>query len=822
MLAGESAVHLQTSTGSHMLMNLAKTLVFSQRGHSMAPTNTQLVAVDEGSADAPGGPAPPPCPLCDAILAHFAPPRDINHCALELDLASLDRDCPHNAWLKTSRGPSSVGESGRRPHELLKIRLERDFPGASALNLWVQYGDRSRAYGLALNRAELIRRHDAEDHPGTARVLDPAWIDLDIVRGWKARCPQDHGSKCDVVRIPGTNLIRPQWLIDVEQSCIVPGSSIDLEQADGAEPRYLALSYTWGVVADAFRTCRGNLAQVRTRGALLHPEVARCIPATVRDAIGLTRELGERYLWVDSLCIVQDDEQTLLHELGQMHRIYSSAFLTIVAKDGLDASAGLRGIRGVSVLPRESAQAILPLCNGEQLSQIYLKQLETSSTRSYDRRAWTLQEEMFARRRLVFTDGYVEWECPRASWREYFYLDLPEEQRFDPVLTSFDALSGEWMAAGLPNSTRLSELVSCFNSRVLTNEADCLSAFSGLQTALGHIYIGGLLFGLPEFFFDIYLFWDIYKFDWEDTRRRAPRQVDKATGNQGSAPPCFMPSWSWMGWHGLVRLPKDHELSGGYRTEGYLEPLAEWCVMPRPKAFGQKRRIRSEWHLYHQMAQRGDLTFKLEAAGWFLPSNPEEETTGTSGTHCPNRYHRKYTHSLPSGVTYKFNYPFPTMDATTTPAIREQFHYLVAEVHIAEFELTSRTLRGYSNNVIQDTAGNVVGSLTPKGGTGIPGGDGLPTGLKMGAVRLVAVVRGWISLGDFATDLARACAAEVEAAPDYTKADALCSHRRKKECYYVLCVERGADGVYSRTGSGFVLAEAWRNAEKEAVEVVLA
>jgi hypothetical protein len=66
------------------------------------------------------------------------------------------------------------------------------------------------------------------------------------------------------------------------------------------------------------------------------------------DSIGLVPLLEERYLWIDALCIVQDDDNVKLEELKRMAAIYASSILTIIAGDGLDAHHGLRGIRGFS------------------------------------------------------------------------------------------------------------------------------------------------------------------------------------------------------------------------------------------------------------------------------------------------------------------------------------------------------------------------------------------------------------------------------------------------------------------------------------------
>ena len=60
----------------------------------------------------------------------------------------------------------------------------------------------------------------------------------------------------------------------------------------------------------------------------------------------LCRELGERYLWVDTVCIVQDDPETRGHMIANMTAIYAGAIFTIFAADGEHADYGLRGLPG--------------------------------------------------------------------------------------------------------------------------------------------------------------------------------------------------------------------------------------------------------------------------------------------------------------------------------------------------------------------------------------------------------------------------------------------------------------------------------------------
>ncbi|KAH9214732.1 heterokaryon incompatibility protein-domain-containing protein, partial [Leptodontidium sp. 2 PMI_412] len=120
---------------------------------------------------------------------------------------------------------------------------------------------------------------------------------------------------------------------------------IDLENMSiGPAPencRYCALSYVWGKVSETWLTLvRENVASLSLKNAL----IGMPLPQTVKDAMKLCVELGERHLWVDSLCIVQDDPVFQKQQIDIMDTIYAAATFTIVAAAGNHANAGLPGI----------------------------------------------------------------------------------------------------------------------------------------------------------------------------------------------------------------------------------------------------------------------------------------------------------------------------------------------------------------------------------------------------------------------------------------------------------------------------------------------
>ena len=150
------------------------------------------------------------------------------------------------------------------------------------------------------------------------------WVDIAEIRRWLDHCDEHHSGHCQFSsRGEEIFVHRPRWLIDVHRLCLVE-----------AEPRqqYVALSYVWGT-GSAFRTLRQNLARLQQEGSLNGSSSSAAdeassdkvvsasdaqLPKTIRDVIALTRQIGESFLWVDSLCIVQDDYEEKEEHLSYM------------------------------------------------------------------------------------------------------------------------------------------------------------------------------------------------------------------------------------------------------------------------------------------------------------------------------------------------------------------------------------------------------------------------------------------------------------------------------------------------------------------------
>ena len=172
-------------------------------------------------------------------------------------------------------------------------------------------------------------------------------IDWGMVRNWLNICRIQHGSACDESKMMEYQIKDPAKeipyfrLIDVVDNCIIPAPR-------GA--KYVALSYVWGRIdpTKILRSLLSNYKDLEQPGVLLRRENLDRMPITIQDAMQAVRELKLRYLWVDSLCIIQDDAApggSKMSSISKMDIVYGAAYLTIWAATGSDANAGLPGLR---------------------------------------------------------------------------------------------------------------------------------------------------------------------------------------------------------------------------------------------------------------------------------------------------------------------------------------------------------------------------------------------------------------------------------------------------------------------------------------------
>ncbi|KAF2472799.1 HET-domain-containing protein [Lindgomyces ingoldianus] len=301
-------------------------------------------------------------------------------------------------------------------------------------------------------------------------------------------------------------------LIDTQKSCIVGPFQGE---------RYVALSYTWGKI-DPLVLKRDNEVILRQEGAFV--ALKEKVPTTIQDAISLCRMLGEQYLWVDSLCIMQDTVDKH-DQIQQMDRIYRNAALTIVAAAGRDANAGLPGISSL----RDVRQRIVDI-NGLRLANLlpYLSNAVVASV--WETRGWTFQESALSLRKLMFTPAQVYYHCQHGDCSEDVHGDLHSSLRLAPGGSSIPMRLN---IDNVSNWTIYRNIVAKYCTRELSYESDAINAFSGIAAFLSESIFAGcsLVMGIPVCSLEVGLM-------WQPTSRLRRRSS------------AMFPSWSWVGWSG--------------------------------------------------------------------------------------------------------------------------------------------------------------------------------------------------------------------------------------------------------------------------------
>ncbi|PNP59166.1 hypothetical protein THARTR1_01414 [Trichoderma harzianum] len=242
-----------------------------------------------------------------------------------------------------------------------------------------------------------------DDRLQCAQFVSTDSIDLGLCSKWLRDCEMQHLPYCrglgqEIDKLPLPQKFR---LVDTIDDCIILAPP---------DCRYIALSYVWG--QSAILKLNGDNAEKFVRPGSLTRHMAD-LPKTIQDAIHVVRSMGERYLWVDSLCIIPESPQRE-EQIANMDSIYGAAVLTIVAACGSDANAGLRGVRKGSRIFSQSAATIW-----HDLTLVAAASPGDIAESIWATRGWTYQEQLLSQRLLVFTtEGQVVWQCASSHLLE--------------------------------------------------------------------------------------------------------------------------------------------------------------------------------------------------------------------------------------------------------------------------------------------------------------------------------------------------------------------------------------------------------------------
>ncbi|KAI0444698.1 heterokaryon incompatibility protein-domain-containing protein [Xylaria telfairii] len=345
-------------------------------------------------------------------------------------------------------------------------------------------------------------------------------------------------------------------LIDCQDRRII--NALDV----GSDSRvlYVALSYVWGGRAD-----------VST--ALDRHALPATLSPVVEDSIQVTLMLGYRYLWVDKYCVDNQNKDTKRKQLMHMDSVYMNAELTIVAAAGPDESYGLPSLSKKRPFRQFSFQgdsftltSTLPLPHHAIVNS------------HWSTRGWTYQEAILSRRRLVFTDDQLYFECASMNCCESLDIAFDEEtsglglgsqKLIRPSLFGFVVLKLSNPTCEAQRLSNLFTYVYCaeqYSQRTLTFDDDSLTAFSGIIRMLesnNSSFPVRHIWGIPFFHPDDdpsaqqstpsakgvdYLAFLMLGLGWRHDHRSKPPRRRKN-----------FPSWSWAGWEGSVFWPPLYE-----------------------------------------------------------------------------------------------------------------------------------------------------------------------------------------------------------------------------------------------------------------------
>lgn len=541
------------------------------------------------------------CPLCDliyrAINRYGKNIDDDTSCSLSWEVHGRAPQKSGKGFVnKTRRMKLSWGEiSGSRREVYLMLVAPHD-PLQPNSDASAKYRKGNHFLGRSLG--------DRKEK----QALIKSWIDL-CVKDHEL-CRDNHGSDGEF-----RNLIKQSYfgVVDVADMQL---KSLPLKE-DGSPEPYVALSYVWGQKVQDEPTYTTNRRTVMTH--ILHGGLETAwerLPRTIQDAMLLVSRLGYRYLWIDSLCIVQDSKSSWQLNASAMHLVYGNAQFTICAADGEDSSVGLRAVKPVLRTMRPVAsprEAMASVFDPEDLNEVDSQPMNAEcgpgvrlmvsrpleaviGDSIWSKRAWTFQERILSRRCLIFAEGRAYWQCREISISQDIHTDgRSKGLSLDPITSPLRTLQ---LLQSRPLWSYMS-YVRMYSGRHLTNQRDALAAFRGVSWLLERYMNTTFVFGLPASHFDLALLWSLSEASsWRKPGRGSQiRQQTCTVDDQGNCT-CRaehdylrgeeFPTWAWAGWIGA-------------RTE-YQPGMLESC-----SGNIQEWLVSHTWIQWHVRDQKGRL-----------------------------------------------------------------------------------------------------------------------------------------------------------------------------------------------------------------------
>ncbi|KIW24827.1 uncharacterized protein PV07_10517 [Cladophialophora immunda] len=414
------------------------------------------------------------------------------------------------------------------------------------------------------------------------------------MKDWAAICSEQH-DYCKAIspsRLP-TRVVH-----------VAPDGKIRLHCAGGSYFAYYAiLSHPWGPQGPELMTTKSNLSAHMNE--INEDDLAR----NFKDAIRCIRLLGYEYIWIDALCIVQDDGDDWNREASQMAQYYYDSTIMLSADSAQTCNDGfLHNRDGIYSLPMGTYQQF-------RLREYWSSEEELLSS-PINSRAWTFQERFIAPRTLHFLSKEVVWECGHGLMSEGYLQDGSQNYRergLSRLTLSFvleEALlysnkrqqfpgSAAWQEPTSSITQEWCEILHEYTKRSLTYVSDRLSAIAGLARLIQKPRFGRYLAGLWEQDLFHQLCW--YRFSNGKpsptrgnllaslTGKETQGQVsDQKNVRDTASAPYRAPSWSWAAAEGQIDFPQavGNPPHRSHPVEQLLHEYSHWVSIYKPRLVG--------------------------------------------------------------------------------------------------------------------------------------------------------------------------------------------------------------------------------------------
>ena len=329
----------------------------------------------------------------------------------------------------------------------------------------------------------------------------------------------------------------PTRVLDVGQD---GDAFVRLYETSGESERYICLSHCWGGYKSHVMTTSKTIAQ-NLRGIDM-----KSLPASFRDVAMIARRFGIRFLWIDSLCIIQDDRDDWEQEAARMASIYENAYLTVAGTHGNNSNVSLFSEVSDDISYRDGilqphADRKLQIRNDKnELNTVYVRAYLPHSMEkdhAYDTllqsqlpllyRGWCFQERLLSPRVLHYRKNEVYWECQEESTCQCSpngqVGTLKEQYRLAAASGSETKTDSSWH-----------DIVEQYSTLDLSFPKDKLPALSGVASKVQSIQKTNYLAGLWEATF-------LYDLTWYPTPKNKIPLEWRA------------PTWSWVSIGGPIR-----------------------------------------------------------------------------------------------------------------------------------------------------------------------------------------------------------------------------------------------------------------------------